>query len=123
MKSTVIGVIFRVVDKQKTALFYQKLGVELKEHEHGGPKHFEMCGLSDMFVLEIYQNSPTFLRDAIMVRVASIEKAIEAVAEFSAIAKTKPKTIGSNTFVYINDPDGRDVMLVEDQNLTKKKTT
>lgn len=63
--------------------------------------------------MEVYARSSAFPRDAIMLNVDSIEAALTVAAEFGIQATTDLKDAGDTRFLYITDPDGRPVMLVE----------
>ncbi len=113
MNSRIAGFILRAMDKVVTADFYSKLGLSLREHEHGGPLHFEILDASQNFVTEIYQKTEKFAMDAVMIEVGSINDALKIVKEFGIIPKTELKEMVDIKFMYITDPDGRDVMLIE----------
>jgi|AntRauTorckE6833_2_1112554.scaffolds.fasta_scaffold06782_6 hypothetical protein len=113
MSSKIIGTVFRSQDKHKTAAFYEVLGLFLNEHQHGGPLHYEASPLAEDFVCEIYQASEKFSADAVMVEVSSVEESIEAVAALGVEPKTQLKQAGDTKFIYVTDPDGRDVMLLQ----------
>ena len=113
MPSRIAGVVLRAADRHATARFYARLGLTANEHEHGGPKHYEIGPPSETFVLEAYLKSESFPRDAVMVEVDSIDAALAGLAEFGTRPRTAPKVAGDMKFVYVNDPDGRDVMLIE----------
>ncbi len=106
----IAGIILRTPQKQITADFYSTLGLNLHEHSHGGPVHFECLDISSDFVAEMYQASPTFTRDALMIKVESIQNTLQ---KLNIAPKTEIKTVGDIKFTYIADPDGRDIMLIE----------
>jgi hypothetical protein len=113
MPTRIAGVVLRSTDRHVTARFYGSLGLAANEHEHGGPKHYEIGPSSEGFVVEAYLKSPEFPRDALMVEVDSIDAALAAVREFGSQPRTAVKVAGDMKFVYVSDPDGRDVMLIE----------
>ena len=113
MPARIAGVVLRASDRQATARFYARLGLATREHEHGGPKHHEIGPSSEGFVVEAYARSAAFPRDAIMVEVDSIDAALEALVEFGTRPRIPLKMTGDMKFVYVSDPDGRDVMLIE----------
>ena len=113
MTSRIAGIVLRAADRHATARFYAALGLATREHEHGGPKHYEVGPQSAEAVVEVYQRSAAFTTDAIMVEVASIDAALQAVLEVGARPRSAPKDAGEFRFVYVTDPDGRDVMLIE----------
>jgi predicted lactoylglutathione lyase len=115
MNTRIAGIVLRASNRHITAEFYKKLGLNTNEHEHGGPKHYEIGPLSKENVVEIYQQSTTFTRDAIMLEVDSIDSAITAVSDLGIKPKGEVKDSVSMRFVYITDPDGRDVMLIENK--------
>lgn len=111
--ATIVGFVLRSSNKERTAYFYEVLGLKTEHHQHGGPMHYEVSQISPDFVLEIYKRSDEYLRDAIMVQVESIELALEAVAKFGIFPNTNIIQAQDIRFIYVSDPDGRDVMLVE----------
>jgi hypothetical protein len=113
MPTRIAGIVLRADDRHATANFYARLGLTAREHEHGGPKHYEIGPTSEGFVVEAYLRSAAFTRDAVMVEVDSIDAALAALAALGTRARTEPKTTGDLRFVYVSDPDGRDVMLME----------
>ena len=113
MKASIAGFILRAADKAVTADFYSQLGLGVREHEHGGPLHFEVTGVSPDFVVEMYKKTDRFNVDALMVEVGSIDTALDVAKKFGIFGKTEMKEAADMKFIYITDPDGRDVMLIE----------
>ncbi len=60
MTARIAGIVLRANDKHRTAQFYLKLGLVPREHQHGGPMHYEVSPLSPQCAVEIYQKSGTF---------------------------------------------------------------
>jgi hypothetical protein len=123
MPTRIAGVVLRASDRHATASFYARLGLTTREHEHGGPKHYEIGPSSEGFVVEAYAKSAAFPRDAVMVEVDSIEAALEALVEFGTRTRTALKVAGDMKFVYVSDPDGRDVMLIEQDRGSRDRST
>ncbi len=113
MVASIAGMVFRAANRHETARFYAELGLGVYEHQHGGPLHYEVAPMSDEIVLEIYLRSPVFARDALMINVDSIEVALEVASRFQIEAKMPVRDTEDSKFVYINDPDGRDVLLIQ----------
>ena len=113
MPTRIAGVVLRAADRHVTAQFYARLGLDAREHEHGGPKHYEIGPSSEGFVVEAYARSPAFPSDAIMVEVDSIDAALRAAEQFGVRPSAPAKVAGGLRFVYVTDPDGRPVMLIE----------
>ncbi len=113
MYTRIAGYILRAEDKKITADFYSRLGLGVREHEHGGPLHFEITESSPDSVVEIYQRTNAVSVDALMIEVDSINDALKIVKEFGILPKTALKETIDMQFIYINDPDGRGVMLLE----------
>lgn len=111
MQARIAGLVLRAQDKSVSANFYHRLGLDLREHEHGGPLHFEMGPHAPGVVFELYKASLKYPEDALMIEVDSLADALLVCAEFG-IAPGEPMRPGAE-FVYIVDPDGRSVMLVE----------
>ncbi|MES3031471.1 MAG: hypothetical protein V4697_03605 [Patescibacteria group bacterium] len=112
-KILISGIVLRSIDKIKTAEFYSRLGLVIHDHQHGGPMHYEVKDVSKDFVVEIYQNSEKFCRDALMIEVEHMQDALDALKEFCGNETLHQKEAATMRFVYIKDPDGRDVMLIE----------
>jgi hypothetical protein len=113
MVTTVAGFILRAVDRDKTARFYAELGLRATEHRHGGPLHHVVGPMSEECVMEVYLRSTTFSQDAVMLYVDSLDVALQIAAGFCVQPATDVKEVGNEKFVYIADPDGRPVMLIE----------
>ena len=109
MATRFAGTVLRAADKHATARFYERLGFEAHEHEHGGPRHYEIGPVASSAVVEVYARSTAFTGDAIMIEVDSLDAALAAVLEPGAA----PKDAGAFRFAYVTDPDGRDIMLIE----------
>ncbi len=113
MTTRIAGIILRATEKDLTARFYAELGLKTHEHEHGGPKHYEVTPLSPEYAVEIYKKSPTFSSDAIMLEVDSLATALYVAAKFGIEPKGGIRDTDTTRFIYITDPDGRSVMLIE----------
>jgi hypothetical protein len=111
--SHIIGFIMRAAGRHATARFYQILGLTTDEHEHGGPLHYEVGPIGEKLVLEVYKSSPSFPSDAVMICVDSLEHATRAVSLLGIQPRTEIREVMGMRFVYVRDPDGRDVMLIE----------
>ena len=62
MAARVAGFILRAADRHDTARFYASLGLSTREHEHGGPRHYEVGSQSSGAVVEVYQRSAALIR-------------------------------------------------------------
>ena len=113
MSASIAGFILRCRDRRATAVFYQTLGLDLLEHAHGGPLHYEMTPYAHDFAGEIYLRSNNFPNDALMLRVDSVEKALDKVRKLLTTELTGIHESEDGRFVYVEDPDGRPVMLLE----------
>ena len=116
MAAKIAGFILRAHHKGATARFYRALGLELHEHRHGdGPLHFEMGPNSGELVSEIYLRSDAFDRDAVMIEVPSIKRALDAIRDDFLFYQRENavKEVKGLRFVYVLDPDGRHVMICE----------
>lgn len=113
MNESVSGIVLRAKDKYVTALFYSEIGLVIKPHQHGGPEHYEMGPVSKGFVVEIYQASDKFSKDALMLEVESLQTSLKIARQFGLYPITTEKQTSDMKFVYIRDPDGRDLMLIE----------
>ncbi|MEK7187692.1 MAG: hypothetical protein AAB691_02510 [Patescibacteria group bacterium] len=115
MATTIAGFVLRATNRQETARFYAELGLHTREHKHGGPAHHEVMPMADTCVMEIYAASPDFPKDALMLIVDSIETALQVASEFGIQATTDVSVLEDTKFVYITDPDGRPVLLIENK--------
>jgi hypothetical protein len=113
MLTQVAGFVLRAKDRHLTARFYSELGLITHEHQHGGPKHYEMNPLAEGCIVEVYTASELFQCDALMLNVASIATALEVAAKYDIAPQTNSRETADMKFVYIKDPDGRVVMLIE----------
>lgn len=109
----VVGVVLRAKDTARSAAFYRALGLELTEHRHGGPTHFEMGPNDPSVVVELYQASDTFPHDALMLSVPNLTKALAICFCCNVFPATEITTTSSMTFVYVRDPDDRLLMLIQ----------
>ncbi len=113
MTTKIGGILFRCLDKKKTAKFYAKLGLTIVEHEHGGPLHFEIGPAASTMVVELYNASDYYPRDAIMIMVDSLKKSLGKIKKLGIVPKTSIIENRGFVLIYITDPDGRDVMLFQ----------
>ncbi|MEY2665804.1 MAG: hypothetical protein RLZZ480_909 [Candidatus Parcubacteria bacterium] len=108
MTAQVAGFILRALDRERTALFYQALGLHAHEHEHEGPLHFELGPTDPACVAEVYRRSDNFPTDALMVKVLSLDTALSNIH-----ATPNIREVGDMRLAYVTDPDGRSVMVYE----------
>jgi catechol 2,3-dioxygenase-like lactoylglutathione lyase family enzyme len=114
MSTEIAGIVFRSKDKERLTRFYSDLGLSISEHQHGGPKHYEVTPLSDSGVLEIYSASQLLSQDALMLYVDSLSETLSIVARgYKINQECEIKETPDSLFVYIKDPDGRLVMLIQ----------
>lgn len=109
----IVGVVLRAKDKARSAAFYRALGLELTEHKHGGPMHYEMGPHDPSLVVELYQASDHFRHDALMLSVPNLTDALAICFRFNVFPATEIMGTPSMTFVYVRDPDDRLVMLIQ----------
>ncbi len=128
MPTKIAGFVLRCKDRKKTARFYAKLGLTTNEHQHGGPLHFEIGPVRkqlvlefEEFVMEIYDASDKRPRDAPMLMVDSLKKTLKRIKKLDLEPKKSALGNGRFIYLYITDPDDRDVMLVEDTYLAEAK--
>lgn len=113
MAASIAGFVLRAGDRHETSRFYEELGLRGNEHQHGGPVHYAMGPMSDECVMEVYSRSPAFSQDALMLNVDSIVASLQVAATFGIQAKMNVREMQDALFIYITDPDGRPVMLIE----------
>lgn len=109
-------VVLRTADLERAAAFYARLlALEFVRHRHGsGPEHYaaEMPG----GVFELYPLSPeglSTLGTRIGFRVASVDAALERVAEHPGVVVSAAKDSEWGRRAVVKDPDGHRVELVE----------
>lgn len=107
--STILGIIRRAKNRKQVTEFYKLLGLNLNEHQHGGPVHAEVRPIDPKFVLEVYQQSPRYTTDVVMVGVEDLRVTLLTLQQNGVDV---PQMTEKN-FVYVKDPDGSDVMLVQ----------
>lgn len=113
MAARIAGLVLRAEYKEATAAFYRELGLNLFEHAHGGPEHFEMKPLSFDIVFELYQASQKFNQDALMLEVDSLTHTLRVCANNGIFPAAAMKVVPGMQFVYVTDMDGRLLMLME----------
>lgn len=107
--STILGIIRRAKSRKQVTEFYRLIGLNVNEHQHGGPVHAEMGPIDPKFVLEVYQQSPRYATDVVMVGVEDLRVTLLTLQQNGVDV---PHMTEKN-FVYVKDPDGSDVMLVQ----------
>jgi 4a-hydroxytetrahydrobiopterin dehydratase len=113
------GFMLRAHNREATAAFYRKLGLSADEHAHGGPIHFEIGPTSPNCVAEIYKRTEKFPRDAIMVKVESLDLTLFNLGYSPDIRRE----VGDMRLAYVTDPDGRAVMVYEEVVLVRETVT
>jgi hypothetical protein len=113
--ASVLGFVLRSKNRHKTARFYEVLGLHAHEHSHDGPVHYGISPTSKEFIVEIYAQSANFDHDTVMVIVDSVEQSLIAVAALEILPRTKLMQTDTLRYIYVTDPDGRDVMIVEEK--------
>ncbi len=108
-KAQMAGFMLRAQSREETAAFYQALGLQAHEHKHGGPIHFELGPTDPGCVAEIYKRTSNYPKDALMVKVSSIDETLARIG-----ATVEVKDVGDMRLTYLTDPDGRAVMLYEE---------
>lgn len=107
---TLLGLVRRVSNRDRTAAFYKLLGLDLSLHQHGGPPHFEVQSIHSDFVVEVYNQSPIYSQDALMVGVKDLAATVHLLEQNGIGVHA---TVQKGSMVYVKDPDGMDVMLVQ----------
>lgn len=117
MSAVIIGFILRSKNRHITDRYYRALGLYTHEHAHGkGPLHFEVRPLTELPVVEIYEASEKYQSDALMLSVTSLEEASKLSIAYlgTGITEIIVSSTGRGRFAYVKDPDGRNVMLIEE---------
>ncbi len=113
MATKLHGIVLRSKDRVALQRFYEALGLNFNEHQHGGPVHAECSDIDPEFVLEVYQASKSFPADALMLRVDSVADSLTAAQNAGGTVLRRFSEQGDIFFAYVADPDGRPVMLVQ----------
>lgn len=113
MPTQIAGYILRANQRHVTARFYEELGLVTNEHQHGGPKHYEIKPQADNCVTEVYQRSESFPHDTLMLNVDSISNSLAVAIRYGLTSQTELRETADMKFIYIKDPDGRSLMLIE----------
>lgn len=112
----IAGMVFRCKDERVTTDFYNKLGLGMKESQHGSsPLHFEVTTAAEKVLFEFYDSSTRRPKDTIMLVVDSVEDALNVAKDFGIEPKTPLVTAKGYRYIYITDPDDRDVMLIQEE--------
>ena len=115
MATQIAGFILRSNDCQRTTRFYAELGLVENQHQHGGPQHYVIGPLTDDCVAEVYTRSDRFPQDTLMLCVDSIDTALEIAGRYGIKPQTQLSKGSDMDFIYITDPDGRPVMLIQNK--------
>lgn len=115
-------IVIRSANLEAALSFYQALGLDFIEEQHGaGPIHYS-CELGNI-VLELYpaKNGPALEPqpvDSTMLgfKIASLEATLEKLKALGATPKTAPRDSAWGRWVNIADPDGRVIQLTEAAN-------
>jgi len=107
---TIIGVVRRVRDREESCKFYEILGLNINTHSHGGPVHSEIGPSSREFVVEAYKQSERFTGDALMVEIENLKSTLLKLLRAGI---TPWVVLEEDKIVYVKDPDGADVMLIQ----------
>lgn len=107
------GIAMRSRDRDVAADFYRDLGFSPKLHEHGGPLHFEMLEFTPFPIVEIYKMSENFPEDAIIIYTSSLDETLNNVKKYAVEHITDIRKLSDASFIYIKDPDGRTLLIME----------
>lgn len=113
--SKILGVVLRTGHYEKQKDLYGFLGINVDEHQHGGPLHLGIGPLSKDFVMEVYKSSVKFSVPALMVDLESdLLGVLGGLKEtFNIVPEDEMKEFDSDRkFVYIKGFDGQLIMLV-----------
>ena len=101
---------------EQLRLFYQTLGVELVQEQHGkGPVHY--AGRAGDVVIEVYplsdDGSPVDASTRLGFAVEDVAEVVRALERIGAIIGTPPKTTAWGLQAVVRDADGRSVELTQ----------
>ena len=112
-------VVLRAGDLEKSLAFYEAVGLNFVQEQHGsGPVHYA-CEVGGM-VIEIYPGDPGTAPErksggATMLgfSVPALDETLKALADLGFSPTSPPKNSAWGRWVVITDPDGRAVELNE----------
>jgi len=101
---------------EQLRLFFQSLGVELAEEQHGkGPIHF--AGRAGEVVIEVYplpdDGTPVDSSTRLGFTVENLAEVVRALEGIGTKIVTLPKGTSWGLQAVVNDPDGRSVELTQ----------
>lgn len=105
-----LGYVRRTGKYEEMKSFYKLLGLTVHEHQHGGPVHTEVGPIRSDFVVEVYRRSLKYSTDALMVGVDDLATTLSSLRRTGVSPHT---VIEEGKVVYVKDPEGSDVMLVQ----------
>lgn len=111
----ILGMVLRTGHYEEQKDLYRFLGINVDEHQHGGPLHLGIGSLSKDFVVEVYKSSAKFSVPSLMV---DLERDLMGILgglkeEFNIVPEDRMKEFDSGRkFVYIKDFDGQLIMLI-----------
>lgn len=108
-----LGFVLRSPNTELLKTFYEVLGVSFEIHKHeSGPVHASSIIVGGS-VFEIYESKPPrHTQDALLIELSSVKQTLETLKTHGFLID--PQTVKQNPdMVYIKDPDGRLVLLVE----------
>ncbi|TXK80685.1 VOC family protein [Paenibacillus sp. N3.4] len=119
MKTSINFIMFRTSKIEAVKKFYQGIGLELNEEQHGnGPIHYSY--VQDQFVIEIYPgteaNTPNWKDSgALMIGfyVENINKVILKIDVLKGKVISSPTETDRGIRAVLEDPDGRRIELIE----------
>ncbi len=121
MPPKIAGVSLRCWNREATAKFYAKLGLDTTEHQHDGPLHFAVTPITDNPVFELYTLSEKHDRDTVMIVVDSIKKALDSAKKNGLEPRSMVLENKKIIRLFFADPDGREVMLYEKEKKSRRK--
>jgi lactoylglutathione lyase len=111
-----ILLVLKTRQVEQLHLFFQTLGVELTEEQHGkGPVHF--AGRAGDVVIEVYplsdRSSTVDTSTRLGFAVENVVKVISALEGIGSTIVTQPRVTAWGLQAVVKDPDGRSVELTQ----------
>ncbi len=112
-------VVIRVADMEKSRRFYEALGLQFTEEQHGqGPLHLSAVLGGTVFEIYPLGNKPITSGIRLGFRVSSVSKALDHLRQFDVTVNNPPTHTDYSLVSVVSDPDGHRIEIVEERVVT-----
>lgn len=109
--------VIRAADPRRLCRFYEALGFEFVEEQHGSsPIHH--ASKQDDWVFEIYprqEHEPATVGTRLGFKVSSLQAAVDALSDADGALLSGPKMTSFGNRAVFQDPEGHKVELIEER--------